>query len=232
MRQPAAAPDRRRDRVTRERVLRVAMGIADRQGVDTVSMRRVAQELRVEAMSLYHHVASKEDLLRGLVDLAVGEVELARPGGNWKPRLRRMALSAHEVLVRHPWAAALMLSHGDESVARLRYMESMLATLRRGGFSPELTDQAYHALDSHIIGFSLWVGGMQLGSKEDIAVLAAAFLQRLRTEDFPYLVEHVEQHLKPADPNAKSAFEFGLDLLLDGLERTLAETEGVAYRTD
>jgi AcrR family transcriptional regulator len=205
------------------------MHIADTRGLDAVSMRRVADELGAEAMSLYHHVASKEDLLRGVVDLVLGEIDLAPAGPSWKGRLRRIALSAHEVLVRHPWAAGLVLSQSDGSVTRLRYMERMLGTLRRAGLPPELTDQAYHVLDSHIIGFSLWVGGMQYGSEENLRVLATAFLKQLPADEFPHLVEHVEHHLKPADPRAKSAFEFGLDLLLDGIERMAAEHGELAY---
>jgi AcrR family transcriptional regulator len=206
-------------RLTQTRVLRTAMDLADAGGLEAVSMRRVAQELGVEAMSLYHHVASKEELLKGLVDLVVGEIELARPGIEWKPGLRGMAMSAHGALVRHPWAAPLVLSHSDRSAARLRYMEAMLATLRQGGFSPQLTDHAYHVLDSHVIGFSLWVAGMNLGTDEDLAALATIFLEQLPAHQFPYIAEHIDHHLHPPAPQAKSSFEFGLDLLLDGLER-------------
>ncbi|HUF06981.1 MAG TPA: TetR/AcrR family transcriptional regulator C-terminal domain-containing protein [Candidatus Binatia bacterium] len=205
-------------RLTQTQVLRAAMDLADAGGLEAVSMRRVAQELGVEAMSLYHHVASKEELLRGLVDLVVGEIEVARPGTEWKSGLRRMAMSARDALVRHPWAAPLMLSHSDRSTARLRYMESMLATLRQGGFSPELTDHAYHVLDSHVVGFSLWVAGMNLPAGEDLAALAATFLEQLPVHQFPYVAEHVDHHLHPPALQAKSSFEFGLDLLLEGLE--------------
>lgn len=205
--------------LSQARVLRTAIDLADAGGLEAVSMRRVAQELGVEAMSLYHHVASKEDLLRGLVDLVVGEVDLASPGTEWKAGLRGMAMSAHEALVRHPWAAPLVLSHSDRSPARLRYMEAMLATLRQGGFSAQLTDHAYHVLDSHVIGFSLWVAGMDLGTDEDLAALATSFLEQLPAGQFPYIAEHIDHHLNPPAPAAKSSFEFGLDLLLDGLER-------------
>ncbi len=211
----------RRAPLTRARVLEAAIGLADSRGIDALSMRALAQELGVEAMSLYHHVAGKEELLQGLVDLVIGEIELARPGREWKSNVRKMAMSAHDKLVRHPWAAPLVLSHSGMSSARLRYMESMLATLRRGGFSPDTADHAYHALDSHIIGFSLWVAGMSLGTDENLAALATAFLEQLPADEFPYLAEHVEHHLNPP-PQSKSSFEFGLDLLLDGLEATLA----------
>ena len=225
--QSAADPRDRRAPVTLERILRVAIDLADANGVDAVSMRRVAQELGVEAMSLYHHVPSKEDLLKGMVDVVAAEIELARPGVDWKVGLRRQAMSAHDRLVRHPWAAALVLSHSDRSAARLRYMEAMLATLRRAGFSPELTDHAYHVLDSHVIGFSLWVAGMNLGTDEDLAALATEFRQQLPAGEFPYLAEHVDQHLNPPATPTRSSFEFGLDLLLDGLEAMLAP--GVRY---
>ena len=230
---PQRAPARARARphgrtsrpaLTRERVLEAGIRLADLEGIGTVTMRRVAQELGVEAMSLYHHVASKDDLMRGLVDVVIGEFELAQPGVGWKANLRRMAMSAHAGLVRHPWAAPLVLSHTDRSDARLRYMDSMLATLRRAGFSAGLTDQAYHVLDSHIIGFSLWVGGIGIGKRDDLAAMAAAFVARVRGMRLPFLEEHIEQHMQPDDPNATPPFEFGLDLLLDGLERMIEPT--------
>ena len=225
VRAAAAGRRARRGPLSRERVLEAGVRLADLDGIETVTMRRVAHELGVEAMSLYHHVANKDDLMRGLVDVVIGEFELADSEVSWKANLRRMAMSAHAGLVRHPWAAPLVLSHTDGSEARLRYMDSMLGTLRRGGFSAALTDQAYHVLDSHIIGFSLWVGGLGIGKREDVAALAAAFVSRVRDIGLPFLEEHVEQHMQPHDPDAKSPFEFGLDLLLDGLERMLDATD-------
>jgi AcrR family transcriptional regulator len=205
--------------LTRERVLLAAIALADAQGIEALTMRRLAQELGVEAMSLYHHVRNKQDLLGGICDLVVGEYELPARGAPWKAAVRRTAISAYDALIRHPWAASLLLSGTPESQARLRYMDALLGAFRTGGFSAGMTDHAYHALDSHIMGFTLWVVGMNLGTQEELAAMASDFLRELPRDEFPHLVEHIEQHLKPRDPDEEGEFAFGLDLLLDGLER-------------
>jgi AcrR family transcriptional regulator len=205
--------------LSRERVLSAAIALADEAGIESLSMRKLGQALGVEAMSLYNHVANKDEILNGIVDIVVGEFDLPPPGTDWKAALRRIALSAYEVLVKHPWAANLVLSASGISESRLQYMEAILGTLRRAGFSAEMTDHGYHALESHIMGFTLWEVGMNLGSREDLQRLASAFLERLSADEFPYLSEHVEQHLKPRRPDDEGEFAFGLDLILDGLER-------------
>ena len=205
--------------LSRDRVLRAAIELADAGGIESLTMRRLAHELGVEAMTLYYHVANKDDILTGMVDTVVSEIQLPPADLDWKSSLRTSAVSANEVLGRHPWAANLVLSGPGVSTARLRLMDGMLGTLRRAGFSPEMTDHAYHALDSHIMGFALWVGSMNLGSAEDVAALAANFLRELPRHDLPHLAEHVEQHMKPRNPAAEGEFAFGLDLILDGLER-------------
>jgi AcrR family transcriptional regulator len=209
--------------LSRDRVLGAAIALADDAGIESLSMRKLGQALGVEAMSLYNHVANKDEILNGIVDMVVDEFELSLPGeADWKAALRRTAMSAYEVLIRHPWAASLVLSASGVSQARLRYMESILGTLRRAGFSAEMTDHGYHALESHIMGFTLWEVGMDLGTREDLAGLAAEFLKRLPIAEMPYLAEHIGQHLKPRRPDDEGEFAFGLDLILDGLERTLA----------
>jgi AcrR family transcriptional regulator len=206
----------RRPALTRDRVLVAAVELADQGGLESVSMRKVAAGLGVEAMSLYHHVEGKEDLLHGMLELVVAEMEVASPEQGWKEALRSSAISAHEVLVRHRWAAGLMMSAGV-GTARLGFMEGLLATLRRSGFSAELTHHAYHALDSHIVGFTLWQ--VSLPPSDDLTDLAADFLSQLDTTAYPYFAEHVEQHLGDTAASGAEEFAFGLDLLLDGLER-------------
>ena len=206
----------RRPALTRDRVLSAAVELADDGGLESVSMRKVAAALGVEAMSLYHHVAGKDELLGGMLDLVVGEIEVPSPEHPWKEALRRSAISAHEVLVRHRWAAGLMMSAGV-GPARLGFMESLLATLRQSGFSPDLTHHAYHALDSHIVGFTLWQ--VSLPPSEELTGLAADFLRQLDVERYPYFAEHVEQHLGDSAASGAEEFAFGLDLILDGLER-------------
>ena len=143
---------------------------------------------------------NKQDLLGGICDLVVSEYELPAPGAPWKAAVRRTAISAYDALIRHPWAASLLLSGTPESRARIRYMDALLGAFRTGGFSAGMTDHAYHALDSHIMGFTLWVVGMNLGTQEELATMASDFLRELPRDDFPHLVEHIEQHLKPRDP--------------------------------
>jgi AcrR family transcriptional regulator len=204
--------------LTRERVLGAAIALADARGIEALTMRRLAQEIGVEAMTLYYHVENKGEILDGIADMVIGEIELPSPGSDWKAALRTTAISAHEVFLRHRWAASLVLS-SSASGARFRYMNAILGTLREAGFSAEMTDHAYHALESHIVGFTLWVVGMDLGSREELASLARAFLEQLSRDELPHLVEHVEQHLKPRRTDDEGDFVFGLDLILDGLER-------------
>jgi len=205
--------------LSRERVLGAAIELADEAGIESLSMRRLGQALGVEAMSLYNHVVNKEDILNGIVDLVVSEFELPSPGADWKAALRRTAISAHDVLVRHPWAASLMLSPSRISSARLRYMEGILGTLREGGFSAEMTHHAYHALDSHISGFTLWEVHFQL-APDEADDIASNFLSRLNTDEYRYLLEHAGVHMdKEKNPDDEGEFAFGLDLILDSLER-------------
>jgi AcrR family transcriptional regulator len=201
-------------------VLRAAISLADERGIESVTMRKLAQELGVEAMTLYYYVANKDEILGGIVDAVVSEIELPSPGADWKAAIRRTAISAHEVLLRHEWAASLLLSGPGVSLSRLRYMDSILGSLREGGFSAEMTDHAYHALDSHIMGFTLWEVGISLGlTRLGLQGSIARFLQELDIDEYPHLAEHAEQHLKGRDPADEGEFEFGLDLILDGLEK-------------
>ena len=204
--------------LSRERVLRAAINLADHGGIKALTMRRLAQELAVEAMSLYYYVANKDDLLDGIVDLIVREMELPADGGDWKAAIRKSSISTHEVLLRHPWACSLMMSSTGVSPARLRWMDSILRCLREAGFSTELTHHAYHALDSHITGFTLWVLSFPFDSKE-LANIGATFLRELPVDEYPYLAEHIEWHLTESSDDNEGEFAFGLDLILDGLER-------------
>jgi len=209
-----------------ERVLGAAIGLADEGGLDSLTMRKLSKELGVEVMSLYYYVSKKDDVLDGILDLVVQEMEPASAGPDWKAAIRATSISAHHVLERHPWACGLMMAPARVRRARMRYMDSMLGRIREAGFSAEQTDLAYHALDSHIIGSTLWEAGYSAGTvaaagtAEAAREFGAAFLRALPDGEFPYLAEHVEQHLGiPAA--GETSFEFGLDLILDGLERIL-----------
>ena len=213
---PTRAP---RTPLSKERVLRAAIDLADEGGIESLSMRKLAQAVGLKPMSLYHYAANKDDILDGILDMVVGEMELPGEGGDWKQATRRSVISGHEVLLRHPWACTLIMSPGRVRPARLRYMESLLGRLREAGFSAEMTHHAYHALDSHIIGFTLWVVGYSTAMK-GFPNLAAASLRDLLGE-YPYLTEHAVQHMRKRSPDDEGEFAFGLDLILNSLERTL-----------
>lgn len=178
-------------------------------------MRKLARELGVEAMSTYHYVANKDAILDGIVDMVVEEFELATGNADWKAAIRRSAVSAHDVLMRHAWACGQMMSAKRVSPARLRYMESLLGRLREAGFSAAMTHHAHHALDSHI-GSTLWETGYS--ANKDLAVKAKTFVREIPAE-YPNLAEHAEQHFTKSRRNAVPEFEFGLDLIFDGLEK-------------
>lgn len=204
--------------LNRDRVLSVAIQIADNNGIESLTMRNLAERLGVEAMTLYHYVANKDDILKDIVDLVVSEIEVPSERGDWRAALRRSAVSAHQVLLRHPWACNLMMSPARIGPARLRYMESLLGRLRAAGFSAEMTHHAYHALDSHILGFTMWEVGYSTRIKE-LPDSGASLRREILLEEYPSLVEHMEQHGKPSRGDGE--FGFGLDLILDGLEKIL-----------
>ena len=231
--------------LTREKVVRAAIELADKGGIEGLSMRKLAEELGVEAMSLYHHVANKEDLLGGMVDAVLGEMDLpsggpmggasgtpkggkrrgAAKGLGWKEAIRRGAISYRTTLREHPWARSVLSTPASVRQARMRVMDWLLRELREGGFSAELTYHAYHALDSHIIGSAAWAAGYaSFALDRKAADLAAAAMKQLPMDEMPYLAEHMRQHVQGFGKGT-SQFEFGLDLVLDGLER-LRQKEG------
>jgi AcrR family transcriptional regulator len=210
--------DHPRESLSRERLLQTALTLADTAGIQALTMRRLGQELGVEAMSLYNHVANKDDILSGIFDLVMQEIPLPDQAAHWKTAIRDSAVAAFRVLLRHRWAASQMMSPSRVSQARLHWMEAVLGCLRRSGFSAELTCHAYHAIDSHITGFALWQQTIPF-KKSDLLELGAAFIQHLPADTFPYLIEHVHQHLNDTSHDGMGQFEFGLDLILDSLER-------------
>ena len=220
------APTEPRVPLTRERVLHAAVELADRDGIEALSMRKLGQELGVEAMSLYNHVRNKDDLLSGIVGVVTEEIEAPVPGADWKAIIRNSAISAHDVLVEHRWAASLMMRTSDVVPARLRWSEGLLQTLREAGFSADLTHHAYHALESHISGFTLWQVSLPFETRDELAEMAGEFLRTFPGEQYPYTLEHIHQHLGEPSPDAPKTFEFGLDLILDGIERLRDEERG------
>jgi AcrR family transcriptional regulator len=209
----SAAP---RTPLSRERVLRAAIVLADAGGIEALSMRRLARALGVEAMSLYNHVANKDAILDGIIDGVAAEIELPAIEAGWRAALRHGAISSRDALVRHRWACSLWLTRGA-GPARIRHTDWILGTLRQAGFAKELTYHALHILESYIQGYAL----QQLNfsaQDEQQAGLATAFLQHFDAGVYPYLTEHIAQHMEPRS-GEPGGFEIGLELILDGLER-------------
>jgi AcrR family transcriptional regulator len=209
-------PDRRPP-LTRERVLRAAIALADRGGIESLTMRRLGQQLGVEAMSLYNHVRNKDDVLDGMVDLALGDIDVPPAGTPWRTAMRQRSISAHEVLLAHPWAALQIMSRFNIGPGMTRYLDATLGRLREGGFSIEGALDAWHTLDSHLYGFTLQQLGLPFEVDEAPRV-SADVLTRLPAGEFRYVAEVITEVMRSG---RKEDFEFGLDLILDGLERTL-----------
>jgi AcrR family transcriptional regulator len=205
--------------LSRDRILQAALDLADEIGIESVTMRKLGQALGFEAMSLYNHVTNKDDVLDGILDLVLDESEPPSPAGDWRTAIRNSAISVHRGLTRHPWACPLLMSPGRIRPARLQYMDSLLGRLREAGFSADKTYHAYHVLDAHIFGFSLWQANHSYNAAQ-VADLAAEWFERMIPADvYPYLHEHGEQHLTGGPHHDVSAFEFGLGFILDGLEK-------------
>ena len=202
-------------------MLHAAVDLADREGIDALSMRRLAKDLGVEAMSLYNHVADKDEILVGMIELVASEVEDPTTAGglDWKAAIRRSAISTHDAFIRHRWSCPLMMKTAAMIPSRMRWMEALLGTLRGAGFSANLTHHAYHALDSHITGFTLWQVSFPFQTREELVDMAADFMKAIPVDKYPYVIEHAQEHLQEPDPDEPNEFDFGLDLILDGLER-------------
>lgn len=200
--------------LTHDRIVDAGLALADSHGLDAVSMRRVAGDLGVQAMSLYNHVAGKDALLDAMLERVLDEVMLPVPGGDWEAELRRCAVSLHDAIRRHPWACALAMAPAAFPAAlgaRARYIEAMLRTLREAGFTAEQAYYGYHALDGHTVGITMWELGHQVADD----ARADDVRRRVASGAYPYLLEHAQEH----DAERRSAFAFGLDLVFDGLRR-------------
>jgi AcrR family transcriptional regulator len=209
----------RRPPLSRDQVLRAAVGLADEVGIGALSMRKLGQVLGVEAMSLYNHVASKGDLLDGMADVVFSEIGLPAGDVGWKPAMRQRAISAREALARHCWAIGLMESRRSPGPATLRHHDAVLGCLRGAGFSLEMTAHAYSVLDSYIYGFALQEASLPFDSAEETPELAQEIAGQLPAGEYPHLTELAMGHVLQAGYRYGDEFEIGLDLILDGLER-------------
>jgi AcrR family transcriptional regulator len=209
--------------LSRERVLRTAIALADERGLGELTMRKLGQQLGVEAMSLYNHVANKGDLLDGMIDIVFSEIDPPAAGGDWKAELRKRAVSTREALLRHRWAVGEMEGRTDHGPSNLKVHDAVLGCLRAAGFSIEMTVHAMSVQDAYIYGFALQQTDMSSQTPEDFAAEA----QRQMVDyaealgDYPNLVEVVGGHVAEAGYDYDAEFLFGLDVILDGLERLL-----------
>ncbi|HEY9644868.1 MAG TPA: TetR/AcrR family transcriptional regulator C-terminal domain-containing protein, partial [Chroococcidiopsis sp.] len=193
--------------LSRERVLHMAMQLADAEGLESVSMRKLAQALGVKAMSLYNHVANKDDILDGIVDQVVGEIEVPSQTADWKTTMRQRATSAHAVLLRHPWAAMALMSRVNVGPAMLRYVDATLGCLCAAGFSLEMADHAWNAIDSHIYGFTLQELNFPFEA-EEYAEVAESYLASTPLDPYPYL-KQLTQRVIDGRYDGIHDFEFG-----------------------
>ena len=208
----------RRAPLSRERVLRAAVALADADGIESLTMRGLASRLQVEAMSLYNHVDTKDDILDGMLEVVAGEFEEPDTAADWKAAVRQRAISAHDVLVRHPWSSIQWATRIDVGPARMRYMDAMLRELREAGFAPGRIEVAFHTVQNHIVGHALQESTFPFDAAE-LPAMSARYLEAFPVDDFPDLAAHIRYHMETPDGGV-SSFEFGLDAILDALERT------------
>jgi AcrR family transcriptional regulator len=203
--------------LTRERVLQAALALVDREGLDALSMRRLAKQLGVEAMSLYNHVQNKADVVAGVLDLVAAEVDSPSAGLDWRTELRERALATYEMFVRRPWAARVWMSTARLNPDHFAHADALLRLLREAGLPPDAVYRAYHVLEGYTLGYAMQ--RLELPYDEpQIKELAGRIIDEFPAERYPDLAAHMRRHLEPHDAETGS-FEFGLDLLLDGLER-------------
>jgi AcrR family transcriptional regulator len=216
--------------LNRERVLHAAVALADESGSESLSMRKLGEAVGVKAMSLYHHVANKDDLLGGMIDVIFGQIELPSGEGGWKTAMRQRAISARRVLSRHGWAIGFMGSRTSPGPATLRHHDAVLGCLRNAGFSVELAAHAFSVLDSYIYGFALQERSLPFDTPEETAELTHDILAAFPAGGYPHLVEMATEHVLKPGYDYGHEFEFGLDLILNGLERINDRTGGESVR--
>ncbi len=213
-----------RSGLTRAGIVAAAVGIADAEGVARLSMRSVGKALGVEAMSLYHHVANKEDLLDGMVDAVFAEFHAPEIGGAWREEMRARHHSARAVLKRHPWAVGMMDSRRNAGFETLRHHDAVLGCLRQAGFSLALTGHAFAVLDAHLYGFLVQELSLAFDGEQDLAELGEQILTALPEGQLPYFREFTLEHALQPGYDFGDEFEVGLELVLDGLAARLEES--------
>jgi len=207
-----------RRRLSREQVLETALARADTRGLEALTMRTLAEELEVAPMALYRHIANKEDLIDAMVDVVFAEIGVPA-GGDWKGAMRRRALSVYDALSHHRWAIGLMESRRNPGPSNLRHHDAVIGLLRAAGFSVEMAAHAYSLLDGYIYGFALTKMNLPFDSTAEVADVAASMLEPFPAKEYPNLVELITEHAMKPGYDYGDEFEYGLDVILDGLER-------------
>ncbi|MGY0065987.1 TetR/AcrR family transcriptional regulator [Streptomyces sp. QTS137] len=203
--------------LSRERVIRTAVAVADEKGAAALTMRAIAEPLGVEAMSLYHHVAGREDILDGMVDAVFGEIDLPPRDTDWKSAMRHRAASTRAVLRRHPWAIGLMDSRSQPGPATLRHHDAVIGALRAGGFSVPMTAHAISLIDSYLYGFVLQELSLPFTGAAELDEVAGAILREMPADAYPHLTELATEHVLKPGYDYADEFTFGLTLILDAL---------------
>jgi AcrR family transcriptional regulator len=217
------SPAEKRVPLSRERVLSGALAVADAGGVGSLTMRLLAEHLGVKPMALYHHVANKSEIVDGIVDQVFSEIELPSASGDWRSEMIRRACSARQVLRRHPWAIPLLQSRTHPGPATLRHHNAVIGALRGAGFSVAMTAHAFALLDSYIYGFALSEAALPINGPETVAEVAESMMLRYLARDYPHLTEFSSEHILRPGYDFGAEFDFGLELILDGLARALDE---------
>jgi AcrR family transcriptional regulator len=213
----------RRIPLSRERVLSGALEVADAGGITALTIRSLADKLGVKPMSVYYHVANKDEILDSIVDQVFSEIELPSPGGDWRSEMRRRANSARAALRRHPWAIQLLQSRTNPGPATLRHHNAIIGALRGAGFSVQMTAHAFALIDSYVFGFALSEAALPIHGPETVADVAGSMMQRFPAGAYPHLVEFSIEHILKPGYDFGAEFEFGLDLILDALATTIAD---------
>ena len=217
----ARRPAERRIPLRRDRVLRAAMALADAGGLETLTMRKLGQELEVGPMALYRHVANKDDMVDGIVDLVYAEMDLPPIGPDWKTAMRVRAISLRDALLRHRWAIGLMESRTNPGPANLQHHDAVIGTLRAGGFDMASVAHAYSLLDAYIYGFALTKMNLPFESTDDIVEMSQTMLQPFPLNAYPNLADFITEHAMKPGYDFADEFEYGLGLILDAIEKTV-----------
>jgi AcrR family transcriptional regulator len=212
--------------LSRELVLQSALRLADHGGLESLSMRKLGQELGVEAMALYYHFANKDEIVDGIVDLVFGEIALPAGGADWKTAMRERGIALRDALLRHRWAIGLMEARRNPGPANLRHHDAVIGSLRAGGFDMAMAAHAYSLLDAYIYGFALTKMNLPFDTTTDIAEMAESMLEPFPLGEYPNLADFITEHAMKPGYDFADEFEYGLDVILDGLEREAGRAVG------